>query len=392
MTPLELALAAGWICVSGLATLASALYLRGLGTQPPADDGPFPAVLVLLPVRCTDAAEAASFAACLAAVAAQDYPGPWRLAVILEDSRDPGWPVAMAADPARVTVLAAGPTPGRAQKLHNLLAGLATRRAEEAILVTLDADTRPLPSWLGELTRPLRRGLAEAANGYRWPIGTGLAARLVALADRAPGTTHRPIWFNMAWGGSTALTATALARLDLPRLWDRAVSDDLTLSAALRRADMRPFAPRRVLVPTPLPRGTGALLRFWRRQLLLLRLHAPGYWLLLAVIMALPLAGAVAVLAAMARGSLVAPALLVAGLGLQQLRASLRVAIGGRVLPPAAAAAIRRSLPLDRLLLPLLPAIHLALMLSVLRGRRIDWGGRRYLVEAPDRVRLLPGA
>lgn len=391
MTGLEVALAAGWLLASVLATYGTAAYLRGLSATPIAEQGPFPPVLVLLPVRAADAAEAEGVGACLAALAAQDYPGPWRVVVALEEETDPAWRVTAAADPARFAVLRAGPTPGRAQKLHNLLAALATRRPEEGVVVTLDADARPAPSWLTDLTRPVRHGKAEAASGYRWQIGQGgLPARLVALADRSMSTLARPLGLNMVWGGSTALSAAALARMDLPRLWDGAVSDDLTLSAALRAAGMHAWMPKRVLLPTPIRHDWASLFGFGRRQYLLLRLHAPRFWLLFLAIQALPVAGALAMLAAAARGSGAALGVLAAGLVLQQARAGMRLRVARRVLPAEAAETVARGLWLDRLLLPLVVPLHLLVMLTSAAGRRIDWGGRSYLVEAPDRTRVIP--
>ncbi|WP_170984911.1 glycosyltransferase family 2 protein [Roseomonas sp. AR75] len=382
------ALAACWLAASLLATLATARYLRGLGDAPSPDPGPFPPVLVLLPVRSTDAAEAAQVGACLAALTAQDYPGPWRACVIFEDAADPAWRIAAAADPARFAVLAAGPTPGRAQKLHNLLAGLARREPGEAILATLDADTLPPPGWLAELTRPLRLGLAEAASGYRWPMAQGVPARLLALAERGPATFPRPRWLNLCWGGSTALSAAALQRLDLPALWNAAVSDDLTLTGALRAAGMPAWTPRRVLLPTPVALGWLGVLGFGRRQYMLVRLHALRRWLAIGVTLLLPLAGAVAALAAAATGEAWAVAALATGLLLQQHRAGMRAEVARRVLPPVQAAAVMRALPRDRLLLPLVLPLQAAAFLASAFGRRIRWGGRVYAVAAPDRVGL----
>jgi hypothetical protein len=393
MTPVEFALAACWLLVALHATFRSAVYLWGLDTQPPADSGPFPPVLVLLPVRSADAAAADGVRACLAGLAAQDYRGSWRAVVVFENADDPAWGFAQALSPSRVPVRAAAPPPGRAQKLHNLLAGLATRRPAEAIVVTLDADTRPPRDFLAALTRPLRQGRAEAASGYRWMVGEGLAGRILALADRAPATTARKEGTNLAWGGATALSAAALARIDLPRLWDTAISDDLTLTVALREADLPAWTPRRVLVPTPVSPSWPELAAFGRRQYLLLRLHVPGHWLIVAGVLLVPAAGSVACLLAAGRGSVAALLMLGGGVALQQIRAGIRAEIGRRVLPADAAAAVRRTLPLDRLLLPLVPLVQIPVFVASACGRRVRWGQRDYLVEAPDRVRLLaPGS
>jgi hypothetical protein len=391
MGPVEVALAAGWLVISALATLSVIFYLRGLGPAP-ADGGPFPPVLVLLPVRAATDAEASGVAGCLAAVAAQDYPGPWRCVVAFEDAADPAFPIAATADSALFATVVAGPTPGRAQKLQNLLAALRQRQPEERIVVTLDADTRPAPDWLTDLTRAIRHGRAEAASGYRWPLGENFPGRLLALADRAPATLMRPRWLNMAWGGSTALSAAALDAVDLPKLWDAAVSDDLTLSAALKRVGLDPWTPRRVLVPTPLRPSWRATFGFGVRQYRLLRLHAPRLWWLFGAILAVPAIAAAALLTEAAQGSVAALAVIGVGVALQQWRASLRAEVARRVLPADAAEAVARGLWLDRLLLPLLPLLHLPIFCASAFGRRIAWGGRVYDVAAPDSVRVVPAS
>lgn len=382
-------LAGLWLATALLATLSTAFFLRGL-TAPGEDAGPFPPVLVLLPIRAADAAELAEARACLAAVARQDYPGPWRLVITVEDASDPAHALAAEADPARVSVVLAGPAEGRAQKVQNLLAALATRRAEEAIVVTLDADTIPPPDWLRELTRSLRRGQAEIASGYRWAVPqAGLAARVGALADRAPATCARIGALAMVWGGSTALTSVAIARLDLPQVWAGAVSDDLALSQAAHAAGLRPWMARRVLVPSPVRHDWPGLLAFGRRQLVLLRLHAPLAWTLLGAGLLVPVLAVGPVAAAALGGSAAATAVLGACIALQQLRAGWRAEAARRVLPEEAAARVMRDLPRDRLLLPL---AHLAFVLAFLgsaAGRRVTWRGRRYEVRRRRERRVV---
>ncbi len=390
MTGFEAACAAAWLLGGVFGTLATWLYLRGLTAAPLPDPGPFPPVLVLLPIQARDAAEAAQPEACLRALLAQDYPGPWRVVLAFEDAVDPAFRLS-AMDPSRVSSVLAGAAEGRAQKVHNLLAALATRRAGEAVVATLDADTLPPPSWLAELTRPVRLGVAELAAGYRWwlPMG-GLPARLGAIADRGPASFGRPRWLNLLWGGSTAISAAALRRLDVPGVWAGAVSDDMALTRAAQRGGLAPFTTRRVLVPSPVRMSWGGLLRFGRRQFVMVRVYRPLAWAGAGVALLGPtLAGAV-VLAAAAGGSAAALAAVAAAVALQQARASLRAEIGRRVLPAGAAAALRAGMARDRLLLPLAHLAFVAAFLGSCIGRRVAWRGRRYTIRARDRVEVEP--
>ena len=386
---LEAALAAAWLLVSGLATLATFIYLRGLRAAPPEDPGPFPPVLVLLPVRALDEAEVQDVRTCLATLQAQDYPGPWRVVLAFEDDRDPAFPLARAADPARFSTVLAGPGEGRSQKVQNLVAALATRRPEETVVVTLDVDTRPQPSWLAELTRPLRLGIAEIAGGYRWMLPEDLPSRLAAIADRGPATFARPRFLNLLWGGSTAITAEALAKLPIERVWKGAMSDCLSLTQAAHAAGMPPWTPRRVLVPSPVRHGWRSLFAFARRQLLLTRIYAPLAWACLGIGLVVPVLAVGLLLALALEGSLFAIGALAAGLVLQQWRASMRVEIARRVLPPDDAAAVRHALPLDRLLLPVAHLLQLGIFIASALGRQVRWRGRSYAILAPGATRVL---
>lgn len=382
-------LAACWLLVSGLATLATWTYLRGLRGAPLGDTGPFPPVLVLLPVRALDAAEVEDARACLAALERQDYPGPWRCVLAFEDARDPAFPLAAAADPARFSIVLAGPGQGRSQKVQNLLVALRTRRAEESVVVTLDVDTRPQTAWLSELTRPVRAGKAEIAGGYRWMLPEDLPSRFAAIADRAPATFARPRFLNLLWGGSTAITAKALAALPIEAVWQGAMSDCLSLTRAAHAAGMPPWTPRRVLVPSPVRHDWPSLFAFARRQLLLTRIYAPLAWACLGIGLAVPVVAVAWLGAAAIGGDVVALAALAAGIGLQQWRASLRAAIADRVLPAEDAAAVRRALPGDRLLMPVAHLLQLGIFLASALGREVRWRGRHYAIHAPGATAIL---
>ena len=381
--------AVAWLVVSGLATFATGLYLRGLRAVPPDDPGPFPPLLVLLPVRALDAAEVEDARDCLAALQRQDYPGPWRVVLAFEDATDPAFPLAARADPSRFSVVLAGPGEGRSQKVQNLVVALATRRPEERVVVTLDVDTRPQPGWLAELTRPVRMGIAEIAGGYRWMLPEDLPSRLAAIADRAPATFARPRFLNLLWGGSTAITAEALAKLPIERVWQGAMSDCLSLTRAAHAAGMPPWTPRRVLVPSPVRHGWASLFAFARRQMLLTRIYAPIAWACLGVGLVVPVVAVAVLLAAALQGSLAALLALGAGIGLQQWRAGMRAEVARRVLPAGDAAAVRRALPGDRLLMPLAHLVQLGVFLASALGRRVRWRGRRYAIMAPGATEIL---
>jgi hypothetical protein len=391
-------LLAAWMAQALAATLLCAWYLRLLGRPQPAPRA-LPPVLVLVPVR----GPLPGLDGFLEGLAAQDYPR-WRVVFALESEADPAWPALArlaAADPARASVVAAGPAEGRGQKVQNLLAALSRLRAEEAAVVTLDADMRPPPELLSRLLRPVLAGQGDIATGYRWtlPGDRALGSILAALAEMAIATLPRCARCNLCWGGATALSRAALERLDLPRAWHRAVSDDLALTRAARAAGLRIYAPLEVRPANPVTMTLGDALRFGCRQYRLVRLLAPRAWALAALALLLPAAGGMAALAGAARGSAAAAACLLAAAALGTIRAALRAAIARRVLPPADAAVAARTLRRGPWLQPLVLALHLAAALGGGVGRDLRWAGRRYILGPGGEVleqiadgRSRPGA
>jgi ceramide glucosyltransferase len=293
-------------------------------------------------------------------------------------------------------VVVAGAADGRAQKVQNLLAALPALRDEDAALVTLDADILPPPDMLTELLRPVLTGQGDVSSGYRWtaPTSPGAGPLLLSLAEIGVATLPRCARCNLCWGGATAVGRRALERLDLPRLWDRAVSDDLSLSRAAHRSGLVIYAPLTVRPPSPAGAGIREALHFGVRQHRLMRLHSPGRWSLVGLLLALPAAGGVLALGAAATGSRAALACLAAAWMLGRVRAALRAAIARRVLPPDAAAKAACVLRRGRWWQPVAHALHFAAWTGSATGHHLDWAGRRYRLDARGGVLAvdrLPG-
>jgi ceramide glucosyltransferase len=379
-------LVAGWLVLAALATLASAITLRLLRRPQPWPVAT-PSVLVLVPVR----GAGPILPGFLAALAAQDWPN-WRVAFTVESAADPAHAVLaayVAAHPGRATLAVAGPAEGRGQKVQNLLAALRERRPDDAAVVTLDADTLPPPGLLRELLRPVLTGQGAVASGYRWVLpapGAGWAAEALSLIETGIATLPRSAGWNICWGGATAIGRDALDHLNLPRLWDRALSDDLVLTRAARAAGLLVYAPLTVRPPSPVAMDAGEAYEFAARQYRLLRLHLPVFWLLAGLAVSLPLLGGAAALAGVVAGDPAALACLGLALLLHGIRLRLRGAIAGAVLPPEALAEARRVLGRGAWLWPAAGLLALAAWLGSAFGREIAWAGRRYRLDREGRV------
>ncbi|MEE9210925.1 MAG: glycosyltransferase, partial [Kiloniellales bacterium] len=149
-----------------------------LDADPRAPDA-WPAVVVLVPAR--DEAEAIGEA--MAALLAQDYPGPFQVVLIDDHSADGTAALAARAAaavgaPGRLRVIAAPDLPaGWTGKLWALQAGLAladTALPDASYLWLSDADIAPGPA-------TLRRLVAKAEAGK-----LNLVSLMVALSCRGP--------------------------------------------------------------------------------------------------------------------------------------------------------------------------------------------------------------
>ena len=380
-----------WMLMAGVSTFAVHLYWRHVARKL---DAPWASgVAVIIPVRGSAGPEPeARLARFLASCLAQRGAG-FRLIFAVEDLDDPaaGTLAQLAAAAPDVALVVAGRATMRGQKVHNQLAALATLHEGDRFIAFADADVVLAPDWLAQLLRPLLVGRAHVASGYRWilPADHHVASRLCALMDWGVATAGRSRRWNLCWGGSMAIDAAALARVDLPRAWALSLLDDIVLTRAVWRAGMTVHAPHQVLVPSPASHGWRSLFEFGRRQHLLVRVHAPGHWWLAGMTLLVPVAGCAAAVAAAGQGVWLALGVPAAALLLQQWRASLRVGIARRVLPGWCAQQSADLVRTDRWLLPIASIVHLAIWLSSAVGRELTWAGRHYRLTGFARVELL---
>ncbi|HZE97050.1 MAG TPA: glycosyltransferase, partial [Planctomycetota bacterium] len=132
----------------------------------PAPPGPpaWPSVRVVVPARN----EAASLPLTLPALAAQDYPGDWRIVLVDDRSTDGTADAARSLGGARTSMISGAPLPGGwAGKVWAMRQGAGG--ADEDYLLLTDADILHAPG-------SLRRLVAESVAG-----GLGLNSRMARL-------------------------------------------------------------------------------------------------------------------------------------------------------------------------------------------------------------------
>lgn len=218
----------------------------------------------------------------------QAYPD-FRLWFIVENREDPAYEILLRLKARHrnnskaldVRILVSGPTAGCSQKLHNLLFAVRQIPDDVEVLVFADSDACVGSNWLSQLVAPLRREGIGLASGYRWFIPKDRHPATLALSAinakvcQLLGNTR----FNLAWGGSMAVRRRDFERLGIEHLWSRALSDDLSISRAIRRAGLRTRFVPACMVASYQSMTWGQLWEFARRQFIITRVYAPRLWL-----------------------------------------------------------------------------------------------------------------
>jgi len=337
----------------------------------------------------------------------QDYPD-YRLWFVVEETEDPAYRVLRRMKSSQIErctareirILVAGRGGSCSQKNHNLIYAYRRIPDDVQVLAFADSDVCVRGDWLARMVHPLRNGRIGASTGYRWfiPQSNNLASLALSAMNAKVaqflGNTH----LNKAWGGSMAIKVDVFRKAALEEIWSKSLSDDLSLSAAVK------ILRRKIaFVPAALAASYESttwrnLFEFGRRQFLITRVYAFGTWSLalfssLYSVLGLWGGTAAAVISAscgLRNAPLLAavPASFLAG---QAVRAVMRQAVMARIMgarrehmKAAAVADVAGCWAWSAVLLLLVTASGF--------GRTVKWRGIRYRLRGPWEVERSPGA
>jgi hypothetical protein len=375
--PLIIPLAA-WLVIAALSCFG--VYITQRPRPPVGDIQPEP-IVVIIPVRGTPS----HLRELWQGICAQSR-GPLRVIFAVESVDDPAATAlrALTGGPP-VEIVVAGVASERGQKIHNMLAALGRLQPADAIVVFADIDIAPTPDWLARLLRDLDSRELGMTSGYRWltPADERWSTAFVCVINSSIAAAPRDSKWANAWGGSMALRRHTIDALALPSLWKRAVSDDLTISRAIRALGGKVRSPRDALVPAPSSYSWKDAVVFARRQYLFTRMHAPRLWLLAAAATTIPLAGWVTALPLAFTGNELAIGTIAIVYALDYARARLRERIPRQLWGIESHPRVKW---LDRWATPAWLALHAAVIWSTLFGRTIRWGGRSYRIDARQQL------
>lgn len=395
--------------IASLAILGQLLFLRlawknyGYSLKKSAVSHSDVRLLTLLTVPCKGIDN--SFEKNITSIFMLDYSN-FILHFVVEDTDDPAYQrlcdlkkkLSSHSKAQHISVLVAGKAAGCSQKIHNLLH--SCRHAPEGIEIFAfaDSDACLKPSWLGHLVYPLRKEHYGASTGYRWfvsqtnNLATMALSALNAKIAQMLGNTD----FNQLWGGSMAVRAETFRKIDLESVWEKAISDDLSLSYAIKKAGMKIIFSPGCMVASYETTTWAALFEFARRQFVITRVTIPGTWWFAVFCIVFSLAGlwgaaAVAIYAAMTNNTLFplyafVPILFFTG---QVFRAILRQKMIAQLLPDDAAN-MKPAAIVDIFGTFLWSWVLLVCIASSGFGRIIKWRGIRYKLISPTETIILP--
>ena len=242
-----------------------------------------PPALLTVPCKGLDN----SFEANISSLFNLDYDN-YFLNFVVESTDDPAYEklcalkekLAPASKARHIQVLLAGNASGCGQKIHNLLYSCRNRPEEVEIFAFADSDVRFRPDWLRHLAYPLRKPQYGASTGYRWfiPSKNNLASLALSAINgkvaQMLGNTH----FNQLWGGSMAVRRETFERLEIEKIWSKAISDDLSLSSAIKKTGMKIIYTPGCLVASYESTTWKKLFEFVTRQFIITRVAMPATW------------------------------------------------------------------------------------------------------------------
>jgi len=180
-----------------------------------------------------------------------------------------------------VQVLVSGHGQSCSQKNHNLLYCYQRIGDDIDVLAFADSDICIHSNWLSHLVYPLRKTKYGAASGYRWfvPEKNNIASLALSALNAKVAQLLGNTIFNQAWGGSMAIRVDVFRRVGLEKIWPKVLSDDLSLSRAVKKAGLHVAFVPACLVASYESTTWRKLFEFARRQFLITRIAALRTWL-----------------------------------------------------------------------------------------------------------------
>jgi len=341
----------------------------------------------------------------LSALLDQNYPN-FEVIFVVDDERDAAVEVieeisrrdAEAAEKDKTKLVVAEKAVGSAQKVENLREAVLRVTDESRVFVFVDSDARPAKNWLSFLVAPLEKEEIGAATGYRWFISKmpSFASEMRSAWNASIASALGPnLRSNFCWGGSMAIRRDVFERLGIRERWLGTLSDDFTVTRALKEAGLPIFFVPQALTPSIENCSFREMLEFTTRQMKITRVYAPALWKLsffgsglfnLTLIWAL----LIIVFASPAQITFWIAATVIFLVSFFSIGKSWLRLKAVRLVLKDYSDELRRQFWTQNTLWLLAPAIFLFNSVAALLSRRMTWRGTRYELVSPTETRILP--
>jgi cellulose synthase/poly-beta-1,6-N-acetylglucosamine synthase-like glycosyltransferase len=281
--------------------------------------------------------------------------------------------------------------PHASGKVAALLTALDRDEWRSEAYAFVDSDATIPQRWLQDVIQPLKDESVGCTTGFRWyfPVRTEFWSQVQSAWNASGSNLMFNEQYNFPWGGAMAIPTRTLKTIDIRSVWDAAISDDLSLNAALRKHNYRIMFLPHCTVATYNQATMRSFLSWAIRQVTLTRVLNRRLWTyglaayaFLTTVMAL---GVVSLIV----GAIWSPAwllpavLLLSPSILGLFRSNQRVSTFKRALPEFAADFDRNRLAHSIASL-IVPLIMTYCIFKSTGTREIEWRGRTYQLSGAN--------
>jgi cellulose synthase/poly-beta-1,6-N-acetylglucosamine synthase-like glycosyltransferase len=297
-----------------------------------------------------------------------------------------------------VHIVRAGRARDCGEKVNNLRVAVEQAGREFDVFVFADSDGRPPRRWLARLVAPLADPRLGAVTTFRWliPLRARFWSAFASAWNASIATYLGEHRNNFCWGGGTAIRRERFEEVHVTQAWGGSVSDDYSLTNALRDSGYDiAFVPE-CLVASLGEMDAHGFFEFTTRQLIITRVYAPKLWMIAALghlfYCAAFLLGLGLWVSSLTGALPGVPFLTLIFLlvGVSAIRGALRLAAVLELLPEWRDTLIAYSWAWT-LLAPLVPFVYLYNAVVAAFSRRIRWRGVRYELVSARQTRHLAG-
>ena len=180
----------------------------------------------------------------------------------------------------RIKLVTAGISDERGEKVNNLIQAVARTDPRSEVFVFTDSDSQPHLNWLQALIAPLQNEKIGLSTGYRWyfPERGNMAGVFRSAWNASVATLLGDHGRNFAWGGSMAIRRSTFAGANVLRYWSQSISDDYSMTQAMRDARLKIHYEPRCLIGSFGKCSWQDLLEWSTRQIIITRFYSPKLW------------------------------------------------------------------------------------------------------------------